>query len=119
MAGFIVVEGATVTITSGLGSAEIKSSADCNCKINDKGIYIGDIEVSIDGYSGSGFTDGNGSGNISANSSALFKGDKVTLIGATATFNVTAMTTSTPPTTTSVPCTVVITDAGQSDVQCD
>lgn len=117
MGKYVVVSGAKVEITSGTGDASITSTPSQYVKINGKGVYKGTLDIKITGYSGTGFVNGNGSGQISPDSLyTKVDGEKVTLLGASATFTVSAQTTSSPPSQIEVPCTVVINDAGQTEV---
>ena len=117
MGKLIVVKDAAIQITSGKGKAKIISLPSDTCKINNKGVYRGELTIAISNYAGTGFVNGAGTGTIKADALyTTFDGQKAILVGASATFNVNAQTTSTPSTQTVVPCTVQIVDAGQSEV---
>lgn len=120
----VVVEGCVLVADSGAGTITISSDASSNSKIDGKGIYAGDITISISNFSGPGFTNGSGSGTLSGSAQFVsVDGEHVVLEGdQSESINVTATITpppATPPYTMTVPTTVTITSAGQLSVQAE
>lgn len=81
----VAVVGCTVTLSPGKGVAQISTQASLKVKADGKGVYFGNIDVSISGYSDSTITvPGSGSGTITIKPSAQkvkVDGDYVILEG--------------------------------------
>ena len=81
----VAVVGCTVTLSPGTGVAQITTQASLKVKADGKGVYFGNIDVSVSGYSDSTITvPGSGSGTITIKPSAQkvkVEGDYVILEG--------------------------------------
>lgn len=81
----VAVVGCTVTLSPGTGVAQITTQASLKVKADGKGVYFGNIDVSVSGYSDSTITvPGSGSGKITIQPSAQkvkVEGDYVILEG--------------------------------------
>ena len=81
----VAVVGCTVTLSPGKGIAQISTQASLKVKADGKGIYFGNIDISVSGYSDSTITvPGSGSGKITIKPSAKkvkVEGDYVILEG--------------------------------------
>ena len=81
----VAVVGCTVTLSPGTGVAQINTQASLKVKADGKGVYFGNIDVSVSGYSDNTITvPGSGSGTITIKPSAQkvkVEGDYVILEG--------------------------------------
>ena len=81
----VAVVGCTVTLNPGTGVAQITTQASLKVKADGKGVYFGNIDVSVSGYSDNTITvPGSGSGTITIKPSAQkvkVEGDYVILEG--------------------------------------
>ena len=81
----VSVVGCTVTLSPGNGVAQISTQASLKVKADGKGVYFGNIDVSVSGYSDNTITvPGSGSGTITIKPSARkvkVEGDYVILEG--------------------------------------
>ena len=81
----VSVVGCTVTLSPGKGVAQISTQASLKVKADGKGVYFGNIDVSVSGYSDNTITvPGSGSGTITIKPSAQkvkVEGDYVILEG--------------------------------------
>ena len=81
----VAVVGCTVTLSPGKGVAQISTQASLKVKADGKGVYFGNIDVSVSGYSDNTITvPGSGSGTITIKPSARkvkVEGDYVILEG--------------------------------------
>lgn len=113
---YLAIQGCTLQILApSTGSVTVTSQPASDVFGSEKGAYFGQLQFSVSGVSTTGATNGAGSGAISGtgshmqnnNQPAVLQGDKVTI-------TVNGQTTSSPPSPTSWPITVQITNAGQS-----
>lgn len=117
----VAVENCVLVADTGEGNISIDTPASANMKIDNKGVYAGTVTISISGLSGSGFTNGSGSGTLTGsaqfnkldNQPVILEGDQ------SVTIMVSATTTSTPPEEIEVPTVVTIQSAGQTVVQAE
>ena len=81
----VAVVGCTVTLSPGKGVAQISTQSSLKVKADGKGVYFGNIDVSVSGYFDNTITvPGSGSGTITIKPSARkvkVEGDYVTLEG--------------------------------------
>ena len=120
----VVVEGCILVADSGAGTITISSAASSNSKIDGKGIYAGDITISISNFSGPGFTGGSGSGTLSGSAQfvsvdgkhVVLEGDQSESISVGATITPQPIS---PPYTVTILTVVTITSAGQISVQAE
>ena len=81
----VAVVGCTVTLSPGTGVAQITTQASLKVKADGKGVYFGDIDVAVSGYSDNTITvSGSGGGTITIKPSAQkvkVEGDYVILEG--------------------------------------
>lgn len=114
----LAVEGCILQANTGAGNIKIETPPSGKVKCDNKKAYSGTLTISISGLSGSGFTNGNGSGTLTGSAqktkiegkAAVLEGDQ------SVTIPVSATTTSVPPVQISVPTTVTIISAGQTKV---
>lgn len=117
----IVVDGCTLSLSSGIGTITITSLPESNAKINGNGIYAGSLSFSVNGFTGTSITvPGTGSGTGTINGTGIVKiNDKkvllendsvdITLNGFKPQGNTTVSTTEN--------VTVTITSAGQTSIK--
>ena len=117
----VVVEGCSLVADTGIGNIKIETDASKKVKVDQKGVYAGTLTISITGLSGTGFTNGSGTGTLTGTSvynkvdggAVVLEGDQ------SAQIPVNATTTSSPASSIVVPTIVTIVSAGQTVVKAD
>lgn len=115
----VAVQGCTVSITSGQSATTIQITTSPSNKdfVDDKGIYFGDIDVSLTAITSGSLVCASGTITIKGTASNVLdsNGNKAVQKNDSATKTLTFTDTSTQA-TSDIPVTIKITDAGQTDV---
>lgn len=115
----LAVQGCTVAITSGQSAStiQITTSPSSDNFVNDKGIYFGDIDVSLTTITSGSLVCASGTITIKGTASNILDsgGNKAVQKNDTATKTLT-FTDSSTGATSDIPVTIKITDASQTDV---
>lgn len=118
--GALAVLGCTITITSGQQAAAtlVKTQPSQKVKVGGKGVYFGDMEVMLTGVTQGSLTCAEATLTIKGTAGKTLdvdSGDKAVQVNDTAT-DTFEFTDSSSGATTELPISIMITDAGQTDV---
>lgn len=119
---YIAVKDCELSADTGTGTLEIETAESSNSKIDNKGIYAGELKIKISDLKGTGFNQGIGSGKLTGSAKKFLIDDKTAVLEGdeSETITVTAYIDPLPPSppyTTTIPTVVKIKSAGQEKVQ--